>query len=331
MPNPNQPKKNAKDDLLKALLGSECVRYFPQLAEYVGGAQAALMLSQLLYWRARTDDDKPILKSVDDMQRETGLTPAEQVTARDRLDALKICPSELRGMPRIWHYYPSIDAVAELVGSGVVWRDNPLNTDKRKANRVVLDGDDKKPIERLNHSMEKSGNVVGKNRTILPEKISQLNKELETTEEITKEITFLQPPAAPALPLSEKPEPEPKPKRARSSKQLEQDAEVKAVCEAFSAESGIPMPPKLFTAPSKQDISAWIVQAKGVIHNHNGRSVQAIRDAVIRHKASKSRDGQPLAMRGIRSVLWALPPVSAPPPEVAPVADTRAADGGFYI
>lgn len=190
---------NSKDALLKTLLGSECVRYFPQLAEYVGGAQAALMLSQLLYWRARTDDNKPVLKSVGDMQHETGLSPAEQVTARDKLDALGVCPSELKGMPRVWHYYPSIDTLAELIGSGVVWRDNPLNTDKRKSNRVLVTGEQnpiarlnqamaENPIERLNHSMEKSGNVARLNQPILTEKIGQLNKVLETTEETTEDI-----------------------------------------------------------------------------------------------------------------------------------------------
>ncbi len=39
--------------LLKTLLGSNVVRYYPALAEHVGGAKAALMLSQLLYWDSR--------------------------------------------------------------------------------------------------------------------------------------------------------------------------------------------------------------------------------------------------------------------------------------
>lgn len=168
---------------------------------------------------------------------------------------------------------------------------------------------------------ENSGSQAGR-----PEPVKQLDqfgakvvKQVDTQKKDLKkdkEIN-LQPPAAPALPPSENP-PEPKPKRARSPKQLEQDAEVKAVCEAFSETSGIPLPPKLFTAPSKRDVNDWLAPAKSLIGAYNGRSVQAITAAVTKHKAQR-KNGEPLAIKNFYSVKWALPPLIEQPKQPAKV------------
>src|SRR5512144_935795 len=87
-------EREAYHSFLQQITGSRrVVRYCPALAEKVGGAKAALLLSQLIYWSsdpAVRRRDGWILKSVDGMCVETGLTKAEQATARNALAGLGV-------------------------------------------------------------------------------------------------------------------------------------------------------------------------------------------------------------------------------------------------
>ena len=62
------------------------IAYFPSLAPYVGGANAAILCCQLVYWTPRAKDpDGWIYKEQLDLMAETGLSRDEQRTARRAL------------------------------------------------------------------------------------------------------------------------------------------------------------------------------------------------------------------------------------------------------
>lgn len=64
------------------------------------GISGAVLLSQALYWTQRTTDRAGwFWKSIDEWQEETGLTRAEQKTARARLETAGLMREELRGVP----------------------------------------------------------------------------------------------------------------------------------------------------------------------------------------------------------------------------------------
>ena len=64
------------------------------------GITGAVLLSQAIYWTQRTTDRSGwFYKSIEEWQEETGLTRAEQKTARTRLETAGFMREELRGVP----------------------------------------------------------------------------------------------------------------------------------------------------------------------------------------------------------------------------------------
>jgi hypothetical protein len=67
------------------------IAYFPSLAPYVGGSNAAILCCQLVYWTPRAKDpDGWIYKEQLDIMAETGLSRDEQRTARRALKTRKL-------------------------------------------------------------------------------------------------------------------------------------------------------------------------------------------------------------------------------------------------
>ncbi|MCA8349946.1 hypothetical protein [Burkholderia cepacia] len=63
------------------------VAYYSELAFYLGGVNAAILFSQLLYWMPRASDERGVYKTMQELRVETGLSRAEQETARKALRA----------------------------------------------------------------------------------------------------------------------------------------------------------------------------------------------------------------------------------------------------
>ena len=62
------------------------VAFFPALAKYVGGVNAAILLGQLMYWDERTQENGlGVYKTTQQWEDETGLSYREQRTAREKL------------------------------------------------------------------------------------------------------------------------------------------------------------------------------------------------------------------------------------------------------
>lgn len=151
---------------LMDFIGCRPVAYWPALARRVGGVKAAVMLSQLLYWNGdKTVQERGwILKSVEDLETETGLNKLEQQTARRILQNSGILVCKLHGVPRIWHYQVDTDRLSDiLVGTVSHPMGKPSNG---------------KATQR---SAEKPPNVERETDPTLEVKPSQLNKESENT------------------------------------------------------------------------------------------------------------------------------------------------------
>jgi len=92
------PSANIAD--LVALLGDRPVAYHPTLAKALGSVNAALLLSQLLYWTPRTKDpDGWVYKTQAEFYDETGLSRREQETARRALACHGVLIEARHGMP----------------------------------------------------------------------------------------------------------------------------------------------------------------------------------------------------------------------------------------
>lgn len=73
--------------------------------EWTGSVNAALMLSQLVFWSKRSKDfDGWIYKTAKEWEEEIGLTVDEQYSARKRLRKKGLVEEHLRGVPAILHF-----------------------------------------------------------------------------------------------------------------------------------------------------------------------------------------------------------------------------------
>ena len=105
------------------------------------GVLAALMLSQALYWTARTDDPEGwFWKTREEWYEETGLSRREQETARRRLRQSGFWHEERRGVPARIYFRVDLDALqAALMGE----REGPSpNGNSAPPNRDGHEGDE---------------------------------------------------------------------------------------------------------------------------------------------------------------------------------------------
>ena len=104
--------------------------------EWTGSVNAALMLSQLVYWTKRTKDSEGwIYKSAIEWEEETGLSTREQATARKVLRLSGLVEEKLKGLPAILHFRickTSFDKSAKLVSTKAQNKSSLLRRDSYK-------------------------------------------------------------------------------------------------------------------------------------------------------------------------------------------------------
>lgn len=108
------------------------VAVYPVLVDLTGSVNAALMLSQALYWTRVYLLDHPdrhgwMKKNRQEWQQETGLTRTEQENARKLLRQTDFWQETERGMPAALHYRVDLDRLAQRVNrkvepTAVDWR-----------------------------------------------------------------------------------------------------------------------------------------------------------------------------------------------------------------
>lgn len=85
----------------------------------LGGVTGALMLSQLVYWTGKErSGDGWIFKTQAELEEETGLTRAEQETARRRLVKIGVLKEKLEGLPARLHFKIVVDTLWIKLGGG---------------------------------------------------------------------------------------------------------------------------------------------------------------------------------------------------------------------
>lgn len=89
--------------------------YHSSLARYVGGATAAIFLSQLMYWSERTDNELGVYKTSAEWEEETGLTYREQSTARTKLKKLGLLVETEKRLQHRIYYKLDEDAFNEFI------------------------------------------------------------------------------------------------------------------------------------------------------------------------------------------------------------------------
>lgn len=149
------------------------VAYYPKLAKLAGSVNAAIFLSQFLYWRGKGFDGE-IFKTQDEIEDETGLVPEEQRTAAKKLVALGLLTITKKGIPARNHYL----------------------FDWAELDRQWIDFQ-RQVVEKVHvQSSRKSTTGEGESPPLDGEKVHVLKKKKETTEETTKETTKTTPVAA---------------------------------------------------------------------------------------------------------------------------------------
>jgi hypothetical protein len=93
------------------------VAFLPNLVKHLGSVQATLFFCQFLYWAGKGDNPHGTFKTIEDIQRETGLTRTEQQTARAKLRALGVLRETRKHLEHRTYYKLDLDALAELVAA----------------------------------------------------------------------------------------------------------------------------------------------------------------------------------------------------------------------
>lgn len=111
------------------------IAYHPALARMVGGVNAAIFLSQLIYWDERMEDaELGVYKTAEQWEAETGLSVREQTTARRQLRDRGLITETHKRIEHKLYFKLDRDAFDRLIaGAGEVENPEPQNVDSRNA------------------------------------------------------------------------------------------------------------------------------------------------------------------------------------------------------
>ncbi len=111
------------------------IAYHPALARMVGGVNAAIFLSQLIYWDERMEDaELGVYKTAEQWEAETGLSVREQTTARRQLRDRGLITETHKRIEHKLYFKLDRDAFDRLI-AGAADTGNPeqQNVDSRNA------------------------------------------------------------------------------------------------------------------------------------------------------------------------------------------------------
>lgn len=111
------------------------IAYHPALARMVGGVNAAIFLSQLIYWDERMEDaELGVYKTADQWESETGLSVREQTTARRQLRDRGLITETHKRIEHKLYFKLDRDAFDRLIaGAGEAENPEPQNVDSLNA------------------------------------------------------------------------------------------------------------------------------------------------------------------------------------------------------
>lgn len=111
------------------------IAYHPALARMVGGVNAAIFLSQLIYWDERMEDaELGVYKTAEQWEAETGLSVREQTTARRQLRDRGLITETHKRIEHKLYFKLDRDAFDRLIaGVGEAGNPEQQNVDSRNA------------------------------------------------------------------------------------------------------------------------------------------------------------------------------------------------------
>jgi hypothetical protein len=92
------------------------VVYYPKLAKVTGGVTAAVFFCQLVQWQSQLNNpDEWVKISVDEIERETGLSKVEQQYARSQLVKRSLIQERAGDNSNMLEFWPNIDAFETIL------------------------------------------------------------------------------------------------------------------------------------------------------------------------------------------------------------------------
>jgi hypothetical protein len=93
------------------------IAYYPFLARYLGGVNAAVFFCQIFYWQDKATSEFGVHKTVDELEHETGLSYEEQRAARTKLRAAGVLIETAKRIEHRTYFRVDEDALELLLSS----------------------------------------------------------------------------------------------------------------------------------------------------------------------------------------------------------------------
>lgn len=108
--------------------GCRPVLYIPALVQVLGSINAAIFISQLLYWHGKGKHPEWTYKTVVEFEEETALTKSQQLKAQMMCVRKGVIQVSHKGVPPKRHFKINVEKVCEL-----------LSLDTEKSKKYVID------------------------------------------------------------------------------------------------------------------------------------------------------------------------------------------------
>ena len=93
------------------------IAYYPFLARYLGGVNAAVFFCQIFYWQDKATSEFGVHKTVEELEQETGLSYEEQRAARTKLRAAGVLIETAKRIEHRTYFRVDEDALEQLLSS----------------------------------------------------------------------------------------------------------------------------------------------------------------------------------------------------------------------
>jgi hypothetical protein len=93
------------------------IAYYPFLARYLGGVNAAVLFCQIFYWQDKATSELGVYKTVDELEEETGLSYEEQRAARTKLRASGVLIETAKRIEHRMYFRIDEDELERLLSS----------------------------------------------------------------------------------------------------------------------------------------------------------------------------------------------------------------------